>query len=96
MIYRVDDEEHGQWTTLMKKNALLTEAEEEKLEVRSIILGELYFVYRVAQLAGRQTHPDCIIGYVTTGNFSLSLGEAYAIGAIPVAVLFELREQAAR
>lgn len=48
------------------------------------------------QLPNRQTKHDSIIGYVTTGNFSLSLGEAYAIGAVPVARLFELREQATR
>ncbi|KAI0076322.1 POP1-domain-containing protein [Panus rudis PR-1116 ss-1] len=39
---------------------------------------------------------DAIIGYVTTGNFSLSLGEGSAIGAIPIARLFELKEQARR
>jgi len=39
---------------------------------------------------------DKIIGYVTTGNYSLALGEAYGIGAIPVAQLFDLREQAKR
>ncbi|KAG2087135.1 ribonucleases P/MRP protein subunit POP1-domain-containing protein [Suillus discolor] len=37
-----------------------------------------------------------IIGYVTTGNMSLSRGEGFAIGAIPVSVLLELRQQAQR
>ena len=40
--------------------------------------------------------PESIIGYVTTGNYSLSLGQGFAIGAIPVAKLFELQEQAKR
>ncbi|KAI0314024.1 POP1-domain-containing protein [Amylostereum chailletii] len=35
-----------------------------------------------------------IIGYVTSGNFSLSRGTSFAIGAIPVKILFELQEQA--
>ncbi|KAG0698380.1 ribonucleases P/MRP protein subunit POP1-domain-containing protein [Suillus ampliporus] len=35
-----------------------------------------------------------VIGYVTTGNVSLSRGEGFAIGAIPVSVLLELQQQA--
>ncbi|THH27567.1 hypothetical protein EUX98_g6621 [Antrodiella citrinella] len=79
MIYIVDDEEHGQWTASFNKDAMLTDDQEDQLE-----------------LANRQMHTDNIIGYVTTGNFSLSLGEAYAIGAVPLARLFELKEQATR
>lgn len=37
-----------------------------------------------------------IIGYVTTGNMSLSRGEGFAIGAVPVSVLLELQRQAQR
>ncbi|KAH8104719.1 POP1-domain-containing protein [Cristinia sonorae] len=48
------------------------------------------------ELANRQTPPSDIIGYVTTGNFSLSLGKAFAIGAVSVSRLFDLRDQAAR
>ncbi|GJE88273.1 POP1 and POPLD domain-containing protein [Phanerochaete sordida] len=40
--------------------------------------------------------PESIIGYVTTGNYSLSLGEGFAIGAIPVARFLELQAQAKR
>ncbi|OBZ71160.1 Ribonucleases P/MRP protein subunit pop1 [Grifola frondosa] len=39
---------------------------------------------------------EAILGYVTSGNFSLSRGEGYAIGAIPIARLFELKHQARR
>lgn len=37
-----------------------------------------------------------IIGYVTAGNFSLSLGEGHAIGCLPVSELFDIKEQAKR
>ncbi|OJA10580.1 hypothetical protein AZE42_04637 [Rhizopogon vesiculosus] len=37
-----------------------------------------------------------IVGYVTTGNMSLSRGEGFAIGAVPVLVLLELQQQAQR
>ena len=37
-----------------------------------------------------------ITGYVTTGSFSLSLGEGAAIGAIPLAKLIQLQMQAKR
>ncbi|KAG2343311.1 POP1-domain-containing protein [Suillus weaverae] len=37
-----------------------------------------------------------IIGYVTAGNMSLSRGEGFAIGAVPVSVLLELQQQAQR
>lgn len=40
-------------------------------------------------------HED-IIGYVTTGSFSLSLGEGSAIGSIPLAKLIDLKLQAQR
>ncbi|KAG2145816.1 ribonucleases P/MRP protein subunit POP1-domain-containing protein [Suillus clintonianus] len=37
-----------------------------------------------------------IIGYVTSGNMSLSRGEGFAIGAVPVSVLLELQQQSQR
>ncbi|KAL6301998.1 POP1-domain-containing protein [Sparassis latifolia] len=39
---------------------------------------------------------DSIIGYVTTGHYSLSRGEGHAIGAVPVARLLELKQQEER
>jgi len=39
--------------------------------------------------------PDNIIGYVTTGNYSLSIGKGHAIGAMPFSVFLEIRKQAA-
>ncbi|KAK0464529.1 POP1-domain-containing protein [Desarmillaria tabescens] len=37
-----------------------------------------------------------VIGYVTTGHFSLLRGEGFALGAVPLTEFFELREQARR
>ncbi|KAF9077548.1 POP1-domain-containing protein [Rhodocollybia butyracea] len=40
--------------------------------------------------------PNSIIGYITTGGFSLSRGEGFAIGAIALTRLLELEQQARR
>ncbi|KAJ3717095.1 POP1-domain-containing protein [Lentinula raphanica] len=40
--------------------------------------------------------PTSIIGYITTGGYSLSRGEGFAIGAIPLIRLLELQKQAQR
>jgi len=48
------------------------------------------------ELASLKPPQSSVIGYVTSGNFSLSRGEGFIIGAIPVARLFELKDQAAR
>ena len=48
------------------------------------------------QLSAIRPSQESIIGYVTAGNFSLSRGEGFVIGAIPVARLFELNEQSQR
>ncbi|EIW81399.1 POP1-domain-containing protein [Coniophora puteana RWD-64-598 SS2] len=39
---------------------------------------------------------ESIIGYVTTGNFSLTRGRGFAIGAVPARVYVELQRQAQR
>ncbi|KAI0789808.1 ribonucleases P/MRP protein subunit POP1-domain-containing protein [Abortiporus biennis] len=50
----------------------------------------------MCELSKKPPSQTDIIGYVTSGNLSLSLGEGYAVGAIPVAALFTLKEQAER
>ncbi|KAJ3860541.1 POP1-domain-containing protein [Lentinula novae-zelandiae] len=40
--------------------------------------------------------PSSIIGYITTGGFSLSRGEGFAIGAMSLTRLIELQQQAKR
>ena len=57
---------------------------------------ESVYSYRYPKLSNLSPSQDPIIGYITSGNFSLSRGEAFTIGAIPVRRLFELKQQAAR
>jgi len=48
------------------------------------------------ELSELEASQDAIIGYVTSGNFSLSIGQGQAIGAIPVAKFLHLTEQSHR
>ncbi|KAJ7780582.1 NUC188 domain-containing protein [Mycena maculata] len=48
------------------------------------------------ELESTKPPPESIIGYVTTGNFSLSHGEGIALGAVPLLRFLELGEQAQR
>ncbi|KAH9847891.1 POP1-domain-containing protein [Lenzites betulinus] len=82
IIYRVDDTEARKWMTAeaRKKSGLA-------------LLGEGPDETELAQVA---PSPEGIIGYVTTGSFSLSLGEGHAVGAIPFAQYLDMRKQAER
>lgn len=53
-------------------------------------------MHRSLQLSKLVPPKAHIIGYITTGNYSLSLGEGSAIGFIPIVQLFNLKQQAAR
>ncbi|KAJ7366798.1 NUC188 domain-containing protein [Mycena albidolilacea] len=48
------------------------------------------------ELADARPPQTSIIGYITTGNFSLSHGEGFALGAVPLRHFLELREQTQR
>ena len=48
------------------------------------------------QLSEITPNPNSIIGYVTTGHYSLSRGAGFAIGAISVVQLIELEQQSLR
>ena len=48
------------------------------------------------QLSEIVPNPNSIIGYVTTGHFSLARGAGFAIGAISVVQLIELEQQSLR
>ncbi|CCL99258.1 uncharacterized protein FIBRA_01273 [Fibroporia radiculosa] len=82
VIYRLDDVEAKKWydAERIRKMGAGLQQEEEN-------------EHELSKLAPSQ---DAIIGYVTTGHYSLSRGEGHAIGAIPVRRLFELRQQAER
>jgi ribonuclease P/MRP protein subunit POP1 len=47
-------------------------------------------------LSGEKSPSTAIVGYVTTGGISLSLGRGQAIGAITLVSYIEMREQLRR
>ena len=48
------------------------------------------------QLSEITPNPNSIIGYVTTGHYSLARGAGFAIGAISIVQLIELEQQSLR
>ncbi|KAI0821998.1 POP1-domain-containing protein [Trametes gibbosa] len=82
IIYRVEDSEARKWMSAeaKKKSALA-------------LLGDGPDETELSQAA---SSPEGIVGYVTTGGFSLSLGEGHAVGAIPFARYLDMRKQAER
>lgn len=91
LIYWVDDKEHNKWRKTKNDN------EDDGSEVRRFNL-----VPFSSLLTSSGQHTDLIppttdiIGYITTANYSLSLGEGSALGFIPVTQLFRLKQQASR
>ncbi|PCH40247.1 POP1-domain-containing protein [Wolfiporia cocos MD-104 SS10] len=81
-IYILDDSEARQWLTA-----------EELKKGRDHIPEE---VEDETELSKIVPSPDSIIGYVTAGDFSLTLGEGHAIGSIPLRRFVELKRQADR
>ncbi|KAJ7935581.1 NUC188 domain-containing protein [Mycena leptocephala] len=67
LIYAVDDAEARIWRRMTRGSHSTDEESPEEQEVPR----------------RRQSSPGSIIGYVTTGNFSLSHGEGFALGAFP-------------
>jgi len=83
VIYGVDDEEARKWygaESLRKQGAAAL----------------LHDGDDETELSKMVPSPGTIIGYVTTGHYSLSRGTGHAIGSIPLSRLFELRQQAER
>ncbi|KAI0755130.1 POP1-domain-containing protein [Daedaleopsis nitida] len=78
-IYRVQD-----------KEALMWLGAEAKRKRRSLVEGGP----DETELSQVPPSSDDIVGYVTTGSYSLSLGEGHAIGAVPLSHYLELRKQA--
>ncbi|KAJ3004778.1 hypothetical protein NUW54_g4654 [Trametes sanguinea] len=82
IIYRIEDEEARRWITAeARKKSGLALLEEGPNET---------------ELSQVPPSPEGIIGYVTTGSFSLSLGEGHAVGAIPLKQYLDLQKQAQR
>ncbi|KAI9058196.1 POP1-domain-containing protein [Trametes sanguinea] len=82
VIYHIDDEEARRWITAeARKQSGLALLDEGPDET---------------ELSQVSPSPEGIIGYVTTGSFSLSLGEGHAVGAIPLKQYLDLQKQAQR
>ncbi|KAI0333745.1 POP1-domain-containing protein [Cubamyces sp. BRFM 1775] len=82
VIYRVEDEEARKWA-----------AAESRRKRGLALLGD---GPDETQLSQNTPSSEGIIGYVTTGSFSLSLGEGHAVGVIPFAQYLDLKKQAQR
>ncbi|KAI8986191.1 POP1-domain-containing protein [Trametes punicea] len=82
VIYRVDDDEARKWLVAeARKKSGLALLEDGPNET---------------ELSQIPPSPQGVIGYVTTGSFSLSLGEGHAVGAMPLSQYLELRKQPQR
>ncbi|KAJ3814661.1 POP1-domain-containing protein [Lentinula aff. lateritia] len=96
LVHSIPDLELQEWRKgLTKAGVDLIPAEVEFVNVRTNIS---LFVYsqNFFQLPDIVPAPSSIIGYITTGGFSLSRGEGFAIGAMSLTRLFELQQQAKR
>ncbi|KAG6866289.1 hypothetical protein C0991_006385 [Blastosporella zonata] len=77
IIYKVADDEAKRWEKTLR-NVRGVDEEETEEEIQ------------LSEIVPPETS---IIGYVTTGHFSLSQGQCFAIGAVPLQALLELQEQ---
>lgn len=101
IIYSVGNEEARRWEKLLQNfTTSAMDPEEETPEELQVRLGSIFsesdLIVGVSQLAEIVPLEESVIGYVTTGHFSLSRGQGFAIGAIPVTRFFELRQQTNR
>ncbi|KIK69651.1 hypothetical protein GYMLUDRAFT_212368 [Collybiopsis luxurians FD-317 M1] len=80
MIYSIPDEELQEW----RKGLIKAIGDPTAKEVEFVNLPDII------------PSPESTIGYITTGGFSLSRGEGFAIGAIALTRLLELENQVKR
>ncbi|KAG6836104.1 hypothetical protein H0H93_011331 [Arthromyces matolae] len=78
IIYSIDDDEARKWERVMR-NTRGTHDEETEEEI---------------QLSELEPTKSSVIGYITTGHFSLSQGQGFGIGAIPLVKYLQLQDQA--
>ncbi|KAG6903119.1 hypothetical protein C0995_004666 [Termitomyces sp. Mi166 len=83
VIYQVSNDEAKKWERALR-SPFGAYHEEETEEVKVIKLSEII------------PPESSIIGYVTTGHFSLSQGQGFGVGAIPLVKVLELQELAER
>ncbi|KAG6906953.1 hypothetical protein DXG01_011213 [Tephrocybe rancida] len=77
IIYKISDDEAKRWERILRNTRGAHEEETEE-EV---------------QLSEIVPPESSIIGYVTTGHFSLSQGQGFGIGAVPLAKFLEVQDQ---
>ncbi|KAK2465239.1 hypothetical protein APHAL10511_002593 [Amanita phalloides] len=85
IIHIMDDDEVRRWTKCMQKQRTLPKV----VDLEDETPEEL-------QLAEVRASHASIIGYVTTGQYSLSRSKGYAIGAVSLARLLDLEKQTIR
>lgn len=100
LIYSMADDEVKKWEkALQKARNIRVALDEETVEEVEVLLDNHRLdlrLTRLIQLSGIKPPSSSIVGYVTTGHFSLSQGEGFAIGALTVVRLLELQEQSHR
>ncbi|KLO07616.1 POP1-domain-containing protein [Schizopora paradoxa] len=77
-------------------DALIYELENDEAKRWKEMLDQPIDSVRETELSEIDTSQAAIIGYVTSGNFSLSIGQGHAVGAIPVTKYLQLVEQSYR
>lgn len=97
IIYQMGDPEVVEWRKLASIDADDVPGEEAEVSnCRGCAIDACIVVDSWSQLGRRACSQADIIGYVTTGNYSLSRGAGFSIGAIAVAKLMMLVQQTQR
>lgn len=101
IIYSLEDDEAKKWEKALRTRTPRVEMGEEtqeEMEVShtSVLLLSLLMRDGCTQLSVIVPPESAVIGYVTTGHFSLSQGQGFGIGAIAVHELLRLQEQSHR
>ena len=102
VLYRLEDDEARKLRSLYQRTQSLDGVDQalpDEMGVRdspSLSAYSSWLIPRVQKVLDVRPSPDSIIGYVTTGSYSLSRGEGFCIAVIPLARLSELKEQAQR
>lgn len=102
LIYSMSDGDAKAWTKMLTKdgkarlNTSITTPEEIDVSVISCVSINSIDTVCSSQLSEVKPPITSIIGYVTTGHFSLSRGEGFGVAAIPLTRLLDLQQQAQR
>jgi ribonuclease P/MRP protein subunit POP1 len=95
MIYLLPDAIVLQWEKVLHSSKVTDDESPKEIEVQ-ISSFHLLSLTRMMQLANTVPDRSAIIGYVTTGQFSLARGRGYALGAIRLTSMLDLEQQSVR